>query len=293
MSPHHSPADSSVVRWHYDQPRRDAEEAQTEAAIEQPLRWVWSDRRVMSTVSESLSQLEVLVVDCPGDRCSSAWTPAGDWVDPRRDEDNCDAERGSSLFQTASAFRTPWPVSLASPNGWCKTASMRRSPGASSPAKPHHWVDSRRQPSFTSLDSSSRFSARWPAARFPSTSSARMASPGASYPICPAAACVPSPDISVTGSALCVAVPITWRPLHSVWRELGAGYFATKEFRLGARCRNGSPTAGARRRKRRGMADASGCATLSAECARHLPHAPDEWRRPVCRQGGFAASSGQ
>ena len=86
---------------------------------------------------------------------------------------------------------------------------MHTWPGGSCPTKPRRSPVSRRQRSFTSLDSSSRFSARWPAGSFPSTSSARMTLPGASYPICPAAACVPSPGTSVAGSAPCVAVPIT------------------------------------------------------------------------------------
>src|SRR5262249_8180163 len=65
VSPHHSAPDSSVVRWDCGQPRRDAEEAQTEAAIGlTTTSEVSSERRVMSTVSESLSQLDVLVVDC-------------------------------------------------------------------------------------------------------------------------------------------------------------------------------------------------------------------------------------
>jgi DNA polymerase-3 subunit epsilon len=65
MPPHHSAPDSSAVRRDCVQPRRDAEEAQAEAAIGlTTASEVSSERRVISTVSESLSQLEVLVVDC-------------------------------------------------------------------------------------------------------------------------------------------------------------------------------------------------------------------------------------
>ena len=62
---------------------------------------------------------------------------------------------------------------------------MHTWPGGSCPTKPRHSPSSPRRRSFTSLDSSSRFSARWPTRSFPSTSSARMTLPGASYPICP------------------------------------------------------------------------------------------------------------
>ena len=97
---------------------------------------------------------------------------------------------------------------------------MDTSPGASCPTKPRLSRSSPRRRSFTSLDSSSRSSARWPPARFRSTWSARGTLPGASYPICLAAACVPLLDTSVARLARCVAAPITSKRRRSSGKSL-------------------------------------------------------------------------
>jgi hypothetical protein len=145
----------------------------------------------MSTDSESLSQLEVLVVDCQ----ATAAAPHGHLLE-------------MGWARAGMTTTRPDTRLIALPDGEHIPAAVMRLTGISE-RMARDGVDAHtvwreltneattllKQPAPTVIHfarSSVHFCARWPAASFPSTSSARMTSPAACCPICPGAACGPS-----------------------------------------------------------------------------------------------------
>ena len=162
----------------------------------------------MSTDSESLSQLEVLVVDCQ----ATAAAPHGQLL-----------EIGWARIGTTTTRADARLIAL--PHGEHIPATVMRLTGISEQMS-QDGVEA--HVAWRELSNEAATLARQPAptvihfARFerpflralaggplPLDMSAHTTSPVVSYPICPAAACAPSLGTSVAGSALCVAAPIT------------------------------------------------------------------------------------
>ena len=158
---------------------------------------------------------------------------------------------------------------------------MHTWPGGSCPTKPRRSPVNRRQRSFTSLDSSSRFSARWPAGRpldiLCTHDIARRLLPD--LPRCGVRALT-----GYFGRGRRSASQCRSRRGHSIrLARAGAPASRRRNFHL-ERARNGSPTIALRGSAGGAYGRCRGCAALIAGCAGRLSHASDEWRRPVRRK---------
>ena len=141
----------------------------------------------MSTVSESLAPLEVLVGACQ----ATAAAPHGHLL-----------EIGWARAGTTTARAHTRLIAL--PHGEHIPPAVMRLTGISERMS-QDGVEA--HVAWRELSNDAATLARQPAPTV--IHFARLTLPGASYQISHAAACVPSPDTSVAGSARCVVVPIT------------------------------------------------------------------------------------